>query len=398
MIGHALCFASIENWNFMHVALNGWFWNRPNSGSGQYVRNLIYHLNRRVSDLELSLICPMTEGSPEDVPPSVQTIMIPNGAGHVGKVVFEQRQFPKAVEECGANVAHVPYWGSPMQCSAPIVVTVHDMTTELVREYRQGIKARLYNALISASARGASHIITDSNSARDDIMRHLKIPAEKVSTVYLGVDTNVFTPDENLLLDMAIRQQYELPDEYILYLGGYEIHKNVSMLLHAYTYVAKALGKDYPLLLAGKKPEKVSERFPDYEAMIERLELTENVRWLGFIERDHKPLLYREAETFVFPSSAEGFGLPPLEAMACGTPVVTTNATSIPEVVGEAAFAVDPDDLRGFAGAIIATIVQENLAAELKQKGLARAQEFKWENTAHETLLIYDQVLQSSKN
>ena len=195
---------------------------------------------------------------------------------------------------------------------------------------------------------------------------------------------------------MAIRQQYDLPDEYVLYLGGYEIHKNVSTLLRAYTYVSKALGKDYPLLLAGKKPEKVSDRFPDYQALIDKLELGEYVRWLGFIERDHKAFIYREAETFVFPSKAEGFGLPPLEAMACGTPVVTTNATSLPEVVGDAAFAVDPDDERAMAGAIIATIVQENLAAELKQKGLARVQEFKWENTAHETLLIYDQVLQES--
>lgn len=378
----------------MHIALNGWFWNRPNSGSGQYIRNLVYQLNRRVSDLDLTIICPASEGEPEAVPPSVTVHMVANRAGHVGKVLFEQTQFPKAVAQCGADLAHVPYWGSPMQCAAPIVVTIHDMTTEFVREYRQGVKARLYNALISASARGASHIITDSNSARDDIIRHLKLAPERVSTVYLGVDTNTFTPDENLLLDMAIRQQYDLPDEYVLYLGGYEIHKNVPTLLRAYKYVAKALGEDYPLLLAGKQPEKVSDRFPDYAALIEALELTDYVRWLGFIERDHKPFIYREAETFVFPSKAEGFGLPPLEAMACGTPVVTTNATSLPEVVGDAAFAVDPDDERAMAGAIIATIVQENFAAELKQKGLERAQQFKWETTAHETLLIYDKVLQ----
>ena len=134
----------------MHIVLNGWFWNRPNSGSGQYIRNLVYHLNRRVSDLEITLICPASEGEPEVVPPSVHVNMVANRAGHVGKVLVEQTQFPKAVAECYANLAHIPYWGSPMQCVVPIVVTIHDMTTELVREYRQGIKARLYNALISA--------------------------------------------------------------------------------------------------------------------------------------------------------------------------------------------------------------------------------------------------------
>ncbi|MGB1249639.1 MAG: glycosyltransferase, partial [Candidatus Promineifilaceae bacterium] len=239
----------------MHIALNGWFWNRPNSGSGQYIRYLTYHLNRLVSDLDLTLICPASEKEPDAVPPSVHVKMVANRPGQVGKVLFEQYLFPKAVAEVGADLAHVPYWGPPMQCAAPVVVTIHDITTELVREYRDSVKARIYNALITASARGASHIITDSNSARDDIIRHLKIEPDNVSTVYLGVDTNVFTPEDNFLLDMAVQKQYDLPDDYILYLGGYEIHKNVVTLLHAYTYVSRALGEDYPLLLAGRQPE-----------------------------------------------------------------------------------------------------------------------------------------------
>ena len=136
----------------------------------------------------------------------------------------------------------------------------------------------------------------------------------------------------------------------------------------------------------------MSERFPDYEKLIREYDLQDCVRWLGFIDTEHKPLLYREAMTFVFPSRAEGFGLPPLEAMAVGTPVVTTNAKSLPEVVGDAAFAVDPDDERGMGGAIIATLVQDNLRAEMSAAGIQQAQKFKWENTATETLLVYDKV------
>ena len=381
----------------MHLAINGWFWNRPNSGSGQYTRFLTWYLNRLVSDLDITLICPTTEGEPDSVPPSVTVRMVENRPGHVGKVLFEQNQFPKVCGEVNADIAHVPYWGSPMSSPCPVVVTVHDMTTELVREYRKGIKARAYNALVAAAARGAAHVITDSLASKEDVVEHLGISAENVTSIYLAVDHEKYNTEENLLLDMAVKQQYGLDDFYTLYLGGYEIHKNIPTLLRAWAYVAKALGEDYPLLLAGKKPDKVNERYPDYDALIEELELGDYVRWIGYIDEDHKPILYREAMTFVFPSSAEGFGLPPLEAMACGTPVVTTNAKSLPEVVGDAGFTVDPESEREMAGAIIATLVQDNLNAELRAKGLEQVKKFTWEKTAHETLLVYDRVVQNAK-
>jgi glycosyltransferase involved in cell wall biosynthesis len=378
----------------MHVAINGYFWNRPFTGSGQYTRQLIYHLNRLVSDLEISLIYPQLPGQaePEAVPPGVNVKLVPLRAGHVGKVIFEQRDFPRACTAVGADLAHVPYWGSPLRSPVPLIVTVHDITTLHVPEYRRSLSARLYNALVTASARGASHIITDSFSSKLDIIDHWHIPEKDVTAIYLAVGRE-YTPTENSLVDMAVLRKYDLPDFYVLYLGGYEIHKNVMTLLHAYTYVAKALGTEYPLVLAGRKPEQVTETFPDYEGYIERLGLTPYIRWIGFVDEVDKPVLYRNAETFVFPSRYEGFGLPPLEAMACGTPVVASDSGSLIEVIGDAGFAVHPDAPRDMAGAIIATIVQENLAAELRQKGLAQAAKFSWEKTATETALVYDEVL-----
>jgi glycosyltransferase involved in cell wall biosynthesis len=377
----------------MHIAINGYFWQRPFTGSGQYTRQLIYHLNRLVSDLDLTLIFPQEAGQPppENVPPSVKVKIVPLRPGHMGKVMFEQRDFPRACAEVGADLVHVPYWGAPLRSAVPLIVTVHDITTLHVPEYRAGFKARLYNALVSASARGASHIITDSFSSKLDIMDYLHIPEPDITAIYLAASPD-YTPTENSLVDMAVLRKYDLPDLYILYLGGYEIHKNVLTLLHAYTYVAKALGTDYPLVLAGRKPTQVTDTFPDYEGYIERLGLTPYVRWIGFVDEVDKPVLYRNAETFVFPSRYEGFGLPPLEAMACGTAVVTSNSSSLPEVIGDAGFAVHPDAAREMAGAIIATVVQENLAAELRQKGLQQAAKFSWEKTATETLLVYDQV------
>ncbi len=378
----------------MHLAINGYFWNRPNTGSGQYTRQLVVHLDRLVSDLQLTLIFPRAigEAGAEDVPHDVKVLEKPIRSGHFGKVSFEQRGFPTACRDIGADIAHVPYWGSPIQVSLPTVVTVHDVTTLLVREYRRGLSARLYTALVSAGARAAGHIITDSEASKTDIVTHLGISGEKISAIYLAAGPE-FTPEANFLLELATRRKYGLPESYVLYLGGYEIHKNVETLLEAYTYVVQALGEDYPLVLAGRKPEKASSRFPDYDGHIERLGIVENVIWAGYIEEADKPAVYRGASTFVFLSRHEGFGLPPLEAMACGVPVVTSSSSSLPEVTGEAGFGLDPDDARQIGGSIIATIVQGELTAELREKGVNRAAQFSWEQTAVETLAVYANLI-----
>ena len=377
----------------MHVAINAYFWNQPSVGSGQYMRQLVYHLNRLVSDLTITLICPRFPGQPgpDAVPPGVQVKQVPARPGQVGKVWFEQQLFPRACREVGATVAHVPYWGAPLRSPVPLVVTVHDLTTLLVPEYHRGLKARLYNALVSVSARGASHVITDSFASKLNIVDHLEIPEKRITAVYLAAGPQYNTTD-NSLLDMAILRKYDLPDFYILYLGGYELHKNVTTLLLAWTYVGQALGEDYPLILAGRKPQVVSAVYPHYDDYIRRLGIEKYVRWIGYVDEEDKPALYRHAETFVFPSRHEGFGLPVLEALACGAPVVTTTGDSLSEVVGDAGFAVDPDDAREMAGAIIATVLQDNLRAELTPKAQKQAARFSWEKTATETLLVYDRV------
>ncbi|HSG16368.1 MAG TPA: glycosyltransferase family 1 protein [Anaerolineae bacterium] len=378
----------------MHVAINAHFWNRANTGSGQYTRQLVYYFNRLVADLEITLIYPLMPGDPgpQDVPPSVKVEIVPVRTGHVGKVYFEQVLFPRACRKVGADVAHVPYWGSPLQSPIPLVVTVHDVTTLLVRDYHRGFQARLYNGLISAGARAAAHVITDSMASKKDIVRHLNIPAGRVTPIYLAVEST-FTPETDFLLDMAVRKKYDLPDFYVLYLGGYEIHKNVTTLLLAYTYVAQALGDDYPLVLAGAKPDRASARFPDYDGYVNRLDLEDSVIWTGYIDEQDKPALYRGASAFVFISRHEGFGLPALEAMACGVPLITSDRSSLPEVVGDAAFTLDPDDDRQIGGSIIAAVMQEELAAEMREKGLSQAANFSWEKTATETLLIYDKIV-----
>jgi glycosyltransferase involved in cell wall biosynthesis len=370
----------------MHIAVNAWFWNRPDTGSGQYVRSLVTNLPEVAPGLNLTLVAP--EGWEIDQLPSGVSVERAKlrGARHRGKVFFEQRLFPRVAAQVGADLAHVPYWGSPLQSPVPVVVTIHDLIPLMLPAYRGGVMARLYTALVAAAARGAAAVITDSEASRGDILQHLSLPPERVTAIPLAAG-DAYRPLPDGLPDVRIRQKYDLPPEYVLYLGGYDVRKNIGKLLEAYTYVRA--GCDIPLVLAGRLPESITPRFWDVPALIGQLELGDVVHPIGWVDEGDKPALYRMASCFVFPSSYEGFGLPVLEAMACGTPVVAAETSSIPEIVGDAAFLIDPGDARHLAGSILAVLVQEELARDLRQKGLARAREFSWTRTAAETVSVY---------
>jgi glycosyltransferase involved in cell wall biosynthesis len=217
----------------------------------------------------------------------------------------------------------------------------------------------------------------------------LGIPAERVAAIHLAADER-FRPGP---ADPEVVARYGLPEEYILYLGGFDIRKNLATLLHAYSFVAPAIGDQFPLVLAGRPPAAPSPRFPDLTSLIRDLGLEEYVHITGFIEEAHKPAVYRGAAVLAQLSHYEGFGLTPLEAMACGTPVVTSDRSSLPEVVGAAGFSLDPDDPEGIAGAIIACAIQDDLRADLRRRGLEQATRFSWERTTYQTLQVLNRTL-----
>lgn len=377
----------------MHLAMNAWFWNRPDTGSGQYVRRLVEHLPSAVPDLTITLVAP--RGRAADVPAGVGLKTVPlHQHGHLAKLRFEQQLFPRVAGELQADLAHVPYWGGPLRSPVPIIVTVHDLIPMLLPEYRGGAASRLYTGLVAASTRGASAVITDSEASRRDILAHLGLPPERVHTVLLAAGEK-YHPRSGSLFDLGIRKKYDLPPEFILYLGGYDVRKNIEMLLRAFLYVQK--GYDIPLVLAGVLPETITPRFSDVPSLVKSLGLEDAVRFIGWVDEGDAPALYRLASCFVFPSRYEGFGLPVLEALSSGIPVVACDTSSIPEITGDAAFLVEPDDARHMGGAILSTLLQEDLAADLKQRALARARLFSWERTAAETAAIYRQVLSATK-
>jgi len=383
----------------MRIAINAWFWDSPTTGSGQYTRRLVEHLVALEPDLEVTLVTPKGWGfhvsrftphvshgtQPETWNPKPQT-------GSLRKVWFEQVAFPRACRSLGAGVAHVPYWAPPLASSIPTIVTIHDLIPLLLREYRGGPLVRLYTALVSATAQSAALVLTDSEASRRDIVAHLGLPEEQVRVVYLAADAR-YTPDPSPLTGGS---QRGVPERYVLYLGGFDVRKNVATALGAYRWAGPVIGEECPLVIAGRLPERDTPFTPDPRRLArekgqgidERL-----VRFIGSPAEADKPALYRRAVAFIFPSRYEGFGLPPLEALACGTPVVGSDAASIPEVVGDAGVLLAPDDAEGMAGALIRLATDEGFRAELSRRALAQAARFSWERTARETLAAYQEVV-----
>ncbi|MBA3873400.1 MAG: glycosyltransferase family 4 protein, partial [Anaerolineae bacterium] len=314
------------------------------------------------------------------------------GSGNLGKVLFEQWSYPQAVKRSGADIAHVPYWGPPLSSPARLVTSILDVIPVALPEYSSGFRARLYTALVRAASHGAAHTITISNAAKADIVKYLELPEDTITTTYLATD-EAYHPRMGAERDAAVRAKYDLPDQFVLYMGGFDLRKQVNELLLAYTYVGQAEGDNIPLVIAGREPQWGSPMFPDLRKYAEELKITDYIRWIGYVDEADKPSLYRLADVFVYPSMYEGFGLPVLEAMASGTPVVANDVSSIPEVAGDAAFLVGEGNARAMGGAIIAILLQQPFRESLINQGLARATNFSWRKTAKETLAVYEKVM-----
>lgn len=375
----------------MHIAFNGWFWDQPNTGSGQYLRNLLAQLRRVGPDHRLTLIVPTRTGDLEQVPQGIEVVRVNAGGGNPGKVMFEQRGYPAAVKRLKADIAHVPYWGPPLSSPARLVTSILDVIPLEMPVYASSLGAKLYTSLVTAASRGSAHVITLSQAAKDDIVKHLSLPPEMITPIHLGVEER-FHPRMGAERDTEVRRKYGLPDDFVLYLGGFDRRKSVNELLLAYTYVAQGVSDKFPLVLAGKQPTWGSSPvFPDLPAYAKELGIDDLVQWTGYVEEADKPSFYRMARVFAYPTRYEGFGLPALEAMASGTPVVAQDIPVMQELVGDGAFLVASE--RKMAGSIIALLEQESFRQSMVNQGLAQATRYSWRKTARETLAVYEKVM-----
>lgn len=375
----------------MRVLISGWFLQYPTTGTGQYAWELLRHLPRARPNWTIGVAVP--EGWSASLPEGVAPVEVrsPRLPQDFQKLWFEQIALPRAAARWRADRMFVPYWAPPLRAPVPVIVTVHDLIPLLFPEYRASVAARLYTALVLAATPSAAHILTDSEASRRDILQRLRLSPERVTAVPLGVSER-FTPRPDPILDARVRTRYDLPPAYVLYLGGFDRRKNIETLLAVYTWAQDAIGDHFPLVIAGRLPEGSSRLFVDPRPLARAWGIEDVVRTIGPVAEEDKPALYRGASAFLYPSRYEGFGLPVLEAMACGVPVVASEIPALVELVGDAAYLLPPDDARAMAGALISVLVDFQLGQTLRERGIRRAAAFTWIACARRTAEIIEGV------
>ena len=267
------------------------------------------------------------------------------------------------------------------------VITIHDLVYHHYPEATEPYMLRRLSQELPAHAHRADAIFTDSKASRRDIIDLLKVPEEKVHTIYCGVDHS-FRPIEDQAALESVRRRYSLPDQFLLFVGTIEPRKNLVTLLAAFARVVADPKFRHSLVIVGGKGWKDS---PIRNALTSN-QATERLITTGYVAGKDLPLIYNLADALIMPSFYEGFGLPVVEAMACGTPVVTSNVSSLPEVAGDAAIFVDPKDADDVARGMSTVVHDPQLRADLRQKGLLRAREFSWEKSARQALNVFEQV------
>lgn len=357
---------------------------RPNTGILVYAVQLAHHLVRHNINNKYTLFF-SGEIHPNfrELEGKFRAVVFPTQ----GEVTTKQVLMAAICSASRLDLIHFPAFPPPAICLRPFVWTLHDATPWLYPD-TMDLKGRLYFRWIGGRAARLSRLlVTDSEDAKQKITRALALPDHKVRVVHLGVDTT-FRKVVDLDLLERVRARYRLPRRFILAVGTLEPRKNFPFLVQAYhRFIAETQG-DVGLVIAGRLGWKLESLESTLGGERGQIVLT------GFVPQEDLVALYSLADAFVLPSIYEGFGMPPLEAMACGCPVIVSNCGSLPEVVGDAALFINPEDPGSLVAAIARLEGNPSLRYELARKGIERAKEFSWGNTATKTLDLYREVAQ----
>lgn len=383
----------------MKIGINTMFFRHPASGSGQYLIHLLNALADIDTTNEYVLVGPdpLSANVTKQLhaPFAHHTRAVAGSLGRnpsLEKMIWEQWTGPHEARRLGVDVFHVPHFAPPLLTgSTAVVATIHDVIPLRLPLYHAKFRAKVYSSVVSRAAHHATSIITVSEHAKQDLIEVLKIPAERIHVIYQAV-SNEMQPVEDPVKLAEVRARYGITGPYVFYLGGLDARKNVPQLVRAFAHLYRRLGDPtLQLLISGNPDKQRGSLFPDPRPVAADLGMNGQILY-RFVEDEDKPAVYSGASVFVFPSLYEGFGLDPLEAMSCGTPVICSNRTSLPEVVGDAAISLDPDDLQGMVDAMHNVLTNAELSADLRARGLQRAKLFSWHKTASQTLAVYEEA------
>jgi glycosyltransferase involved in cell wall biosynthesis len=351
-------------------------------GIGTYIRNLLRQLARLDRQTEYVVFCrPDDREGLASLGENFRAVSETSG----NYSLSEQIRIPLALRRERVTLFHAPHYVLPPLVRTRSVVTIHDCIHLMFPQYLPSRFALAYaRTSITLAARRATRVMTVSESSKRDILRFVDVEPGKIEVIYNAFDERFgIEPREEDVV--RVRERYQLNDEFVLYAGNVKPHKNLERLIEAFNLVRKRGLDHLKLVLIGDEISK----YAALRRAVHYHQLHKYVRFLGYLPEETLAVMYRLAGVFVFPSLYEGFGLPPLEAMASGTPVVTSNISSLPEVAGDAAVLVDPHFPEAIADGIYTVLTDEAVRRTLRQKGLARAAQFSWEQSVRRVLDIY---------
>jgi len=300
----------------------------------------------------------------------------------------EQTQLPKVLLKHKLDLVHFPHFNVPILYPKKFVVTIHDITPKFFPgpKVRKSIIRRLgYQIVFKMGVKKAREVIAVSNHTKDNLVKHFKVPPEKIKVVHNGFNQNFkITTEENLLQKTKVK--YNITKPFILYVGVWRDHKNLPNLIKAFDILRSEYKLDYQLVLAGKP----DSRYPEIKQAINKSPFKSDIIMPGFVSQNELPLLYNAARLFVLPSFCEGFGLVALESLVCGTPVIASNSTSLPEILKDAALYFNPKNPAEIAKVSNQVLTDSDLYNDLKTRGLKQAEKYSWDKCASETLRVYE--------
>jgi glycosyltransferase involved in cell wall biosynthesis len=388
----------------VRIGINALFLQKPATGMGQHLLHLLEGLDSLDDkDQQYMLLAPRfrrayTVRAPQlsDRFREVEVVSALARLGeNVEQVWWEQAGIVLAGVREKIDLLHCPYWSNPVWSPWPTVVTVHDVIQFVLPEYAWRKISRVYFGLVSAGARRADAVITVSDCSKQDIMKILGLGPERIHVIGNAVDASLY-PVRDAWLLAKVRERYGIGPRFVLYFGGFDLRKNVPRLIEAFSQLPEPLKRDYQLVIAGRYQHLGHPLYPDPRETVRRLNLEGSVIFTGQIREQDKAPLYSAATVFAFPSLYEGFGMPVLEAMACGTPVVTSNVSALPEVAGDAGILVNPYSTETICAALAELLESAARRDELSRRGLERARRFTWRQVADQTVRVYKQILCAS--
>jgi glycosyltransferase involved in cell wall biosynthesis len=357
-------------------------------GIGTYIRSLVHALSNIDHENRYTLISGAGDvrtlaGLPENFQAAVYSRRDNTGLDHIA--------FPLFLHGIAPDLVHIPLNRIPLLLMRPYVVTIHDMANLLYEEGRSGLRMQLRRYRFRRGLVRARCVIAVSEATKRDAQNLMGVGPERIRRVYNAPDPGFYDRGAHSPGDhQRILERYQIQHPFLLYAGNVRRHKNIARLVEAFAVLRGQLAehpiyKDLRLVLIG---DTISQ-YPAVRQAVMKSRMEPLVRFLGFVPFETLRCFYESAAAFVFPSRYEGFGLPPLEAMACGTPVVTSNVSSLPEVVGDAAVLVNPENVFDIARGIREVLLDQPMREELIRRGHAQAARFSWERTAREVLEIY---------